>query len=323
MKKSLPLVTIIIPVYNVEKYIEECINSILEQTYSNIEIIAIDDGSTDNSLKILKQYSSDKLYIYKHDKNKGQAAARNLGIEVSNGEYILFVDSDDLIRKDAVEILIMEMQKNDVSLIRFNAISFHDKTNVEFIENAYNSSNYLSEEITYKENNMKDFYLSYTASPVLYIIKRKIISQNEIQFFEGIIHEDELFTSTLYLHISSAKYINKNMYKRRYRENSTMMDKSKKQIRKSFDSYIKIIKEYQEILENKIVDSSKKNFIKYRINSIMYSLYSFSIDGDYKSEELSNIKRKKWYYSQVGKTYFRMLKLLLLIKNKFQKKISK
>src|SRR5690625_639570 len=133
MKKSLPLVTIIIPVYNVEKYIEECINSILEQTYSNIEIIAIDDGSTDNSLKILKQYSSDKLYIYKHDKNKGQAAARNLGIEVSNGEYILFVDSDDLIRKDAVEILIMEMQKNDVSLIRFNAISFHDKTNVEFI----------------------------------------------------------------------------------------------------------------------------------------------------------------------------------------------
>lgn len=319
MKKTLPLVSIIIPVYNVEQYIKECIDSILEQTYNNIEIIAVDDGSTDMSLDILKRYPNNNLFVYEHSKNKGQAAARNLGMSVSSGEYILFVDSDDLIRKDAVELLVMEMLKNDVSIIRFNATSFYDQTNNEFIENAYNFSNYLSESIIYKENNMKEFYLSYTASPVLYIIKRNYVLQNNIQFFEGIIHEDELFTSTLYVHLSSAKYINQNLYKRRYRENSTTMNKSEKQLQRSFDSYVIIIEEYKKLLERNSLSNTKKDFIKFRINSIMYSLCNFSVDEEYKSEKLSDIKEKKWYYSKLGKMYYRIQKILLLIKNKIRR----
>jgi len=318
MKKKMPLVSIIIPVYNVEEYIEECINSVLKQTYNNIEVIVIDDGSTDSSLDIVKEYSDKNLFVYEHTSNKGQAAARNLGIELSKGEYILFVDADDLIRKDAVEILINETLKYDVSIIRFNAISFYDQTDEDFIEGAYNSTKYLSESIIYNQKNMKDFYLSYTASPVLYIVKRAFLLQNNIRFFEGIIHEDELFTSVLYLHISSAKYVDQNLYKRRYRKDSTTMDKSEQQLKKSFSSYVRIIKEYQQLLANESLNNVKKDFIKFRINSIMYSLCDFSIDEEFKSMELSKINKNKWYYSRFGKAYYRSQKLLLLVKNKIR-----
>lgn len=317
MRNKGPLVSIIIPVYNVQNYIKECIESVLAQTYNNIEVIAVDDGSTDSSVEILQQYSDERLLIYEHSQNKGQAAARNLGIEVSSGEYVLFVDSDDLIRNDTVEILVAENLKYDVSLVRFNAVSFEDQTDHLFTENAYNSSNYLSESILYQGKNMKEFYLAYTASPVLYLIKKPVIVENNIRFYEGIIHEDELFIATLYLYISSAKYIEQNLYKRRYRLDSTVMDKSEKQLKRSFDSYVSIVKEYKRLLKMKKLSNIKKGFIKYRINSIMYSLFDFPVESEYKAEKIDEIKDSEWYYTRLGKTYYRIQKTLLLLKNKY------
>ena len=112
-----PLISVIIPVYNVEKYLNKCIDSILAQTYKNIEIIIIDDGSTDNCGKICDEYAlSDNRIKVIHKSNSGVSAARNDGIEISSGDYIVFVDSDDYVTVDYVECLYNGLLENDADM---------------------------------------------------------------------------------------------------------------------------------------------------------------------------------------------------------------
>lgn len=115
-------VSVIIPVYNTEKYIKRCLNSIFAQTYSDIEIVCIDDGSKDKSLSLLKSYQKNhpNLKVF-HQENKGAASARNLGIEKSTGEYVAFVDSDDAIKKDYIERLVDAVKEGmyDVALVGY------------------------------------------------------------------------------------------------------------------------------------------------------------------------------------------------------------
>lgn len=111
---SNPLVSIIIPVYNTEKYLKDCLDSVLSQTYQNLEIILIDDGSTDNSSQILKQYAKkDSRIKIITQKNQGQSTARNYGLKEASGEYVSFIDSDDAIEKDFVSSLLSPYLKND------------------------------------------------------------------------------------------------------------------------------------------------------------------------------------------------------------------
>ncbi len=108
------LVSIIIPVYNVDKYLNECLESILKQTYSNLEVIVIDDGSTDESLEICCSFAAkDKRFKVIHQNNSGVSSARNTGLNIMTGDYILFVDSDDFIDQNMVEILVEAIEKND------------------------------------------------------------------------------------------------------------------------------------------------------------------------------------------------------------------
>ena len=112
------LISIIVPVYNVEKYLEQCLESLLNQTYKNIEIIVVNDGSTDQSLDILKKYSfkDNRIKLYSQ-KNQGISAARNTALEHINGKYVMFVDSDDWIEINTCEIALHEMKKNDSDIV--------------------------------------------------------------------------------------------------------------------------------------------------------------------------------------------------------------
>lgn len=113
-------VSIIVPVYNSEKYLEKCLSSIINQTYQNIEIIIIDDGSKDNSYAICKQYAHiDKRITIDHQDNKGASSARNKGIEMATGNYLLFVDSDDWIEKEMVEKLLAKCEENLADVVVF------------------------------------------------------------------------------------------------------------------------------------------------------------------------------------------------------------
>ncbi len=113
------LISVIVPIYNCEKYLEKCINSILSQTYDNIELLLIDDGSIDGSSKICKELinkNKDKKIMYYHQKNNGQAAARNFGIKQSTGDYIAFVDADDWIAPQMYEILLRNIMKSNAKI---------------------------------------------------------------------------------------------------------------------------------------------------------------------------------------------------------------
>lgn len=122
MDKDKTLVSIIVPVYNAELYLEECINSILEQTYKNLEIILIDDGSTDNSFEIMKQYSENDSRVQSLSiSNSGPGKCRNVGLDIFSGDFVMFVDSDDMLYNDMVEILIKKVNTaSDIAMCKFS-----------------------------------------------------------------------------------------------------------------------------------------------------------------------------------------------------------
>lgn len=226
--KFYPKVSVIIPVYNTEKYINNCLNSIINQTLEEIEIICVDDGSSDNSLNILKYYAeSDKRISIFSQRNKGQSSARNIGIKNAMGEYLYFLDSDDYIANDALELLYAEAKKSDLELLLFDGTSFYENKK---LENDYNNyKNYYSRNNSYPGIHLgADLYVrqvrnsDYKISPCMQFIKNSYLKNNMIFFKEGIIHEDNLFSFVCLLQASRVKCINNVLFFRRVRESSTM-----------------------------------------------------------------------------------------------------
>ena len=122
------MISVIVPVYNVEKYIRKCLDSIVNQTYRDLEIILVDDGSTDASGAICDEYAEKDIRIKViHKENGGQSSARNLGLDIATGEYIGFVDSDDTIELETYHLLVSSMQGNDIVICGHNVV-YEEKT---------------------------------------------------------------------------------------------------------------------------------------------------------------------------------------------------
>jgi glycosyltransferase involved in cell wall biosynthesis len=127
-----PLISIIVPVYKVEKFLSKCVDSILNQTYRNIEIILIDDGSPDNSPAICDEYAEkDNRIKVIHQRNAGLAGARNAGLAICRGEYIAFVDSDDYIEPNMMEAMLNAAVNNDCDIVRCNCATIKDGVRTE------------------------------------------------------------------------------------------------------------------------------------------------------------------------------------------------
>lgn len=219
-------VSIIIPIYNVELYLEECLESAVNQTLDNIEIICINDGSTDDSLNILKKYSEkySNIKVINQD-NKGLSATRNIGIKEARGEFIYFLDSDDYIELNAIETCYMNAKKYNLDMITFDANVFFDSNiNINEWKEKYDRKEILNTNVV----NGQEFYILSNKkriyySPVwLYFYKKEFIDKNNLFFYEGILHEDEIYTSTALIKANSIKYIDRKFFNRRIRENSIM-----------------------------------------------------------------------------------------------------
>ena len=116
------MLSIIIPIYNSEKYLRDCLASVIDQTYKDLEIILVDNNSTDNSLKICKEYAAkDNRIRLMQERKKGAAAARNLGIKAAKGDFITFADSDDYLREDAYEILLNRIKKSNCDIMCYSS----------------------------------------------------------------------------------------------------------------------------------------------------------------------------------------------------------
>jgi len=183
----MPRISVIVPVYNTEKYLSRCLDSLVNQTFNDIEIIIINDGSTDNSEKIIKEYEekySNKIRYFKK-KNEGIAATRNYGIEYSKGEYIVFVDSDDYIDLSLFNNLNKYTDKK-VDIIKYKLITVDE--NIEKINNIEGPVfDCISGEEAFNILFSSDVLLE---SPCLYLFNREFIIKNKFQFLKNTYHED-------------------------------------------------------------------------------------------------------------------------------------
>lgn len=246
-----PLVSVIIPVYNVQDYLSECIESVLNQSYQNLEVIVINDGATDNSGDIINKYrDSDERIVAIVQTNKGIAESRNVGINHATGEYIYFLDSDDKIALNMFEVLIPQMQSKNLEMIHFNAEAFSDEGL------SFDKKQYIRRRNEQELNSLKAFLETeqYSSSVCLYITKRKLLLSNKQRFITGILHEDEDYTFRLMGTASKQMFTEDVMFYRRYRKGSIMT--SSRSLR-NIQGYYKVFTSLANFYETKKINDKR------------------------------------------------------------------
>lgn len=245
----------VVPIYNVEAYLERCIKSIIAQTYSDFEVILVDDGSTDSSLEICREYEKmdDRISVYSKE-NGGLSDARNYGLARASGEYVIFVDSDDYIDEKTCEMLL-PLTELKPDIIQGNAIR-------EGAGDGVLRRIYMEEGKVYKGSDyMKALALQnqMTMEAWLNICRREFLRDNALEFKKGILHEDEEFTPRLYLTAQRVVDARAVFYHYVIRENSIMTKKDKRKNARDMLgtalSYEKILDDFgDEQLKNRIMD---------------------------------------------------------------------
>lgn len=280
MKKEI-LVSIIVPVYNCEKYIDDCISSLINQTYKNIEIIIINDGSTDKSLEILKKYKDKRIKLY-NQQNKGTNLARKKGITKSNGDYIMFVDSDDYISSFAVEKLVDLINKKSVKVIRFNGINEPSK----LLKNPYNLKNK-----SLKIINKKEIYNLLLNTKILNNLCFTIYEKNLFDNISALNYdlsncEDYLTNLDIYSKVDKLLIIGDVLY--HYREN---LSSTTKEIKED-----KIIRNTKELLfvYNELFEYLKKWNLNTKENkkNVAFKIIESSKSCFFNILRVKNIKKK-------------------------------
>jgi len=224
---AVPKISVIIPIYNTEKYLQECLDSVLNQSLRDIEIICVNDGSTDNSLTMLQNYSKKdlRIIIITQD-NLGQAAARNAGIKAACGEYVCFLDSDDLLVENALEELYYKAKQDKLEVLCYDIKCMYEN---EHLKVTNNMDSYYQRNISFGGvKTGKELFTemieknSFIDSASNMLISRDWLIKNNIEFYPGILYEDSLFSFQCFMTANRMYHINKQYLIYRIRDNSTM-----------------------------------------------------------------------------------------------------
>ena len=241
--------SIVIPVYNVEKYLEQCLNSVLNQTFTDYELICVNDGSTDNSLEILRNFAEKDARIQViSQENGGLSDARNAGIQAAKGDYIFLLDSDDWITENALEVLYENIDNQD--FIAFNGERFFEDGKTETPDKGI-SEQKLTGWKYYNKYALQGRKFHFVCV-VLRLYRREFLIENELFFKKGIYHEDNLFTPVCCYCAENIKVIPDILYVYRIREGSITQTLNKQRI---FDT-IKIANILSEFFIPKNIDKT-------------------------------------------------------------------
>lgn len=236
-----PEISVIVPVYNTEPYVREAVCSVLQQSFRDIEVILIDDGSTDGSLAVLRQLAAeDDRIVLLTQPNAGLAATRNVGLEKARGCYVYFMDSDDWLESDALACCHALCEAHDLDFALFDAESFGAAEAAEPWFD-YRRAGCFPGIHTGRELFLKQLEVSrYRSSVCLNLIRRELLDRTGLRFYAGIIHEDELFTATLYLEADRVEGIARSFFHRRVREASIMTSRFSE---RNVEGYLTVIRE--------------------------------------------------------------------------------
>ena len=223
-----PLLSVIMPAYNTELYIQEALESLLNQSLKSIEIIVADDGSSDSTVSIVKQLKDNdcRIKLYVMPENQGQSMARNMALRYARGKYVYFMDSDDwLMHPDALEIAVERCEQTNLEFLFFDADIFYMDRNASPLAWNYQRTARYDEQTVWKGLElMKDMlvYGTWRAAPWLMIVRRELLQNNNMEFYPSIIHEDELFMAKLMPVVQRAGCLKRSLVGHRVHTSSTM-----------------------------------------------------------------------------------------------------
>lgn len=286
-----PLISIIVPIYKVDKYLEKCIETIINQTYKNLEIILVDDGSPDNCPQICDEYAKkDKRIVVIHQKNGGLSSARNAGLDIAKGEFIGFVDSDDYIENDMYETLFTAIKENNaqISICRFHIVN----ENGEFLHDTIKTD--IKEEITIldKYEAMKEMLIDKNIRGYVWTKLFKKECFETLRFPEGKNYEDIAISIKCFENTDKIVYINKKKYYYLQRETSIDHNLSEKNlsdaIEMSYERYRHVKHNYPQIKEYNIYAFIHRILCAYKgLKNMNY------MDAYYRKEHLDMIEELK------------------------------
>ena len=277
------LVSIIVPVYNAEKFINDCVDSILAQSFTDFEVLLINDGSSDKSLEICNEYAlRDRRVIVLSQENRGVSSVRNLGIKNAKGTLICFVDSDDLVSEQMLESLVAKQIQTDSDLVYCGFKKFRNEDNFveEILPIAFSGEGFNL--ITKLNQNRKTLNLWCC------LVKREIVFENSVFFFEGCRYgEDQEFIFKVLSHCDKVTSVNYPFYGYRLNDRGAILTKSLKH----FDFPMAMVRS-RDYMASRCSKSVLKSFDQYKIpDSIRYAI-RFSVIKSINNNEIVNYIRK-------------------------------
>ena len=292
--KELPLVSAVIPVYNVEEYLRECLDSVVFQTYHMLDIILIDDGSTDNSGKICDEYAErDTRVTVIHKLNGGLGNARNIGLDTAKGKYIVFLDSDDYWDLDTVAQLLKIAERDSLQLLVFSGEPFWDGVErPEDFPADYYCQLAQNNIIKTGAESLKTAWCNneYFSSPGLRFYLREYLMNSGFRFDEGIIHEDISFSFLTYVFAERVECIGTQLYKRRFRQGSIMTTRT---FRKTAQGYSVALTTLAGVYNRRYLTDLEKDVFIRQIRQLFYLIYNLYCEA--LAEE--NTRTKKYFSS--------------------------
>lgn len=287
--KSDSLVSVIVPAYNVELYIDKCLRSIISQTYDNIEVIVIIDGAKDNSEEIARSVAleDDRISVY-WQKNAGSGPARNYGLSMAKGEYIMFVDPDDWIENNMVECLIDEIENERVDLVTSGCVTDLYR-NDEMVDNILESfeEEKIKDKVNVRNAYLRLFNMGALSAPTKKIYKKSIIDKYDIQFPDLRRSQDIVFNYRYYDCIDSVKVCSSSYY--HYRVDD---EENSRKIPPTYYKNIEFIyNDVCDLLTKWGIDKGNEDFVEF-CNHFLYAIIAL-LRTLRKVDDISNITNNK------------------------------
>ena len=283
MNEEHPLISVVIPVYNVEEYLRECLDSVLHQTYPHFEAILIDDGSTDSSGSLCDEYGAKdgRIKVF-HQENHGLGYARNAGMDIAVGKYIIFLDSDDYWEYDLLEKTVFEAETHTLQAVVFAARTFLDGVE-EYRGFSYSLTcqNYIIKNGSDSLACARD-HKEYYPQACLRLYRLDYLRKNGFRFDEGIIHEHESFSFMAYLHAERVECLGERFYQRRYRPGSIVMTLDPAE---SAHGYRTAVDTLLRFMGERLLNPAERELYRQQIRDYILKIYGRYIKAKKKQEK--------------------------------------